>query len=158
MLGFILQEYKPYMFWMNMIDAFYQSLVCFFVPYFVSVGSIPISSCLSVFLLVVVFTRSCFPLSTLWSCRCNLPSGLRWLRRGSVYVGNSHHYHSSIHHPDAFRDRDQNLGKRNALISGDRPSFESFQLFALSHIPTSIQVLCENRCETRNSIKKPKIS
>lgn len=30
------QEYKPYMFWMNMIDAFYQSLVCFFIPYFVS--------------------------------------------------------------------------------------------------------------------------
>uniref|UniRef100_A0A3Q3WF51 Phospholipid-transporting ATPase n=1 Tax=Mola mola TaxID=94237 RepID=A0A3Q3WF51_MOLML len=28
------KEYKPYMFWMNMIDAFYQSLVCFFVPYF----------------------------------------------------------------------------------------------------------------------------
>ncbi|XP_054875983.1 phospholipid-transporting ATPase VA isoform X2 [Poeciliopsis prolifica] len=28
------EEYKPYMFWMNMIDAFYQSLVCFFVPYF----------------------------------------------------------------------------------------------------------------------------
>lgn len=24
------------MFWMNMIDAFYQSLVCFFIPYFVS--------------------------------------------------------------------------------------------------------------------------
>lgn len=32
----VLQEYKPYMFWMNMIDAFYQSLVCFFIPYFVS--------------------------------------------------------------------------------------------------------------------------
>uniref|UniRef100_A0A668A0Z2 Phospholipid-transporting ATPase n=1 Tax=Myripristis murdjan TaxID=586833 RepID=A0A668A0Z2_9TELE len=28
------EEYKPYMFWMNMIDAFYQSLVCFFLPYF----------------------------------------------------------------------------------------------------------------------------
>ncbi|KAG7255759.1 hypothetical protein CRUP_010112 [Coryphaenoides rupestris] len=27
-------EYKPYMFWMNMLDAFYQSLVCFFIPYF----------------------------------------------------------------------------------------------------------------------------
>lgn len=33
------QEYKPYMFWMNMIDAFYQSLVCFFIPYFVSLLS-----------------------------------------------------------------------------------------------------------------------
>lgn len=33
---FLLQEYKPYMFWMNMIDAFYQSLICFFIPYFVS--------------------------------------------------------------------------------------------------------------------------
>uniref|UniRef100_A0A6Q2WYZ3 Phospholipid-transporting ATPase n=1 Tax=Esox lucius TaxID=8010 RepID=A0A6Q2WYZ3_ESOLU len=31
------EEYKPYMFWVNMIDAFYQSLVCFFIPYFVSV-------------------------------------------------------------------------------------------------------------------------
>uniref|UniRef100_A0AAZ3R3F4 Phospholipid-transporting ATPase n=1 Tax=Oncorhynchus tshawytscha TaxID=74940 RepID=A0AAZ3R3F4_ONCTS len=30
------EEYKPYMFWMTMIDAFYQSLVCFFIPYFVS--------------------------------------------------------------------------------------------------------------------------
>ncbi|XP_057697770.1 phospholipid-transporting ATPase VA isoform X2 [Corythoichthys intestinalis] len=28
------EEYKPYMFWMNMIDAFYQSLICFFIPYF----------------------------------------------------------------------------------------------------------------------------
>ncbi|XP_017278861.1 probable phospholipid-transporting ATPase VA isoform X2 [Kryptolebias marmoratus] len=28
------EEYKQYMFWMNMIDAFYQSLVCFFIPYF----------------------------------------------------------------------------------------------------------------------------
>ncbi|XP_064165819.1 phospholipid-transporting ATPase VA isoform X2 [Anguilla rostrata] len=28
------EEYKPYMFWMNMIDAFYQSIVCFFIPYF----------------------------------------------------------------------------------------------------------------------------
>ncbi|TSW75993.1 putative phospholipid-transporting ATPase VA [Bagarius yarrelli] len=28
------EDYKPYMFWMNMIDAFYQSLVCFFIPYF----------------------------------------------------------------------------------------------------------------------------
>ncbi|MBN3299632.1 AT10A ATPase, partial [Amia calva] len=28
------EEYKPYMFWMNMIDAFYQSLVSFFIPYF----------------------------------------------------------------------------------------------------------------------------
>ncbi|KAF7253196.1 putative phospholipid-transporting ATPase VA [Varanus komodoensis] len=29
-----MEEYKPHMFWMNMIDAFYQSLVCFFIPYF----------------------------------------------------------------------------------------------------------------------------
>ncbi|KAM9320687.1 phospholipid-transporting ATPase VA [Gastrophryne carolinensis] len=29
-----LEEYKPHMFWRNMIDAFYQSLVCFFIPYF----------------------------------------------------------------------------------------------------------------------------
>lgn len=34
---FMTQAYKPHMFWMNMIDAMYQSLVCFFIPYFVSV-------------------------------------------------------------------------------------------------------------------------
>ncbi|XP_068449058.1 phospholipid-transporting ATPase VA [Clinocottus analis] len=33
------EEYKPYMFWMNMLDAFYQSLVCFFIPYFVYADS-----------------------------------------------------------------------------------------------------------------------
>ncbi|XP_066518779.1 phospholipid-transporting ATPase VA [Hoplias malabaricus] len=33
------EEYKPYMFWMNMIDAVYQSLVCFFIPYFAYAGS-----------------------------------------------------------------------------------------------------------------------
>ncbi|XP_069747994.1 phospholipid-transporting ATPase VA isoform X1 [Narcine bancroftii] len=27
------EEYQPYMFWMNMIDALYQSLICFFFPY-----------------------------------------------------------------------------------------------------------------------------
>ncbi|CAJ0922358.1 unnamed protein product [Ranitomeya imitator] len=26
-------EYKPHMFWRNMVDAFYQSLICFFIPY-----------------------------------------------------------------------------------------------------------------------------
>ncbi|XP_030057241.1 phospholipid-transporting ATPase VA [Microcaecilia unicolor] len=29
-----MEEYKPQMFWMNILDAFYQSLVCFFIPYF----------------------------------------------------------------------------------------------------------------------------
>uniref|UniRef100_A0A8C6YHS7 Phospholipid-transporting ATPase n=1 Tax=Nothoprocta perdicaria TaxID=30464 RepID=A0A8C6YHS7_NOTPE len=29
-----MEEYQPHMFWMNMIDAMYQSLVCFFIPYF----------------------------------------------------------------------------------------------------------------------------
>ncbi|KAG8452166.1 hypothetical protein GDO86_004094 [Hymenochirus boettgeri] len=29
-----MEEYKPHMFWCNMIDAFYQSIVCFFIPYF----------------------------------------------------------------------------------------------------------------------------
>uniref|UniRef100_A0A5F8GAT9 Phospholipid-transporting ATPase n=1 Tax=Monodelphis domestica TaxID=13616 RepID=A0A5F8GAT9_MONDO len=28
-----MEEYQPHMFWMNMIDAVYQSLVCFFIPY-----------------------------------------------------------------------------------------------------------------------------
>uniref|UniRef100_A0A671SMX3 Phospholipid-transporting ATPase n=1 Tax=Sinocyclocheilus anshuiensis TaxID=1608454 RepID=A0A671SMX3_9TELE len=30
------QAYLPSTFWMNILDAFYQSLVCFFIPYFVS--------------------------------------------------------------------------------------------------------------------------
>uniref|UniRef100_A0A8C0ETU1 Phospholipid-transporting ATPase n=1 Tax=Bubo bubo TaxID=30461 RepID=A0A8C0ETU1_BUBBB len=29
-----MEEYQPHMFWMNMIDAMYQSVVCFFIPYF----------------------------------------------------------------------------------------------------------------------------
>lgn len=35
------------MFWMNMIDAFYQSLVCFFIPYFVSLLLTPVTRCLA---------------------------------------------------------------------------------------------------------------
>ncbi|KAM8737013.1 phospholipid-transporting ATPase VD [Acanthopagrus schlegelii] len=31
--------YVPSMFWINILDAFYQSLVCFFVPYFALAGS-----------------------------------------------------------------------------------------------------------------------
>ncbi|XP_040916463.1 probable phospholipid-transporting ATPase VD [Toxotes jaculatrix] len=31
--------YVPYMFWITVLDAFYQSLVCFFVPYFALAGS-----------------------------------------------------------------------------------------------------------------------
>ncbi|XP_008105306.2 phospholipid-transporting ATPase VA isoform X1 [Anolis carolinensis] len=30
-----MEEYQPHMFWMNMIDALYQSLACFFIPYFI---------------------------------------------------------------------------------------------------------------------------
>ncbi|XP_044861083.1 phospholipid-transporting ATPase VA [Mauremys mutica] len=29
-----MEEYQPHMFWMNMIDALYQSLVCFYIPFF----------------------------------------------------------------------------------------------------------------------------
>lgn len=36
------------MFWMNMVDAFYQSLVCFFIPYFVSLLFISVTCCLPV--------------------------------------------------------------------------------------------------------------
>ncbi|XP_034713547.1 probable phospholipid-transporting ATPase VD isoform X1 [Etheostoma cragini] len=31
--------YAPYVFWITVLDAFYQSLVCFFVPYFAFAGS-----------------------------------------------------------------------------------------------------------------------
>ncbi|XP_054469181.1 probable phospholipid-transporting ATPase VD [Anoplopoma fimbria] len=31
--------YVPYMFWITVLDAFYQSLICFFVPYFALAGS-----------------------------------------------------------------------------------------------------------------------
>ncbi|XP_020665205.3 phospholipid-transporting ATPase VA [Pogona vitticeps] len=34
-----MEEYQPHMFWMNMIDALYQSLVCFFIPYFIDYDS-----------------------------------------------------------------------------------------------------------------------
>ncbi|XP_037652365.1 probable phospholipid-transporting ATPase VD isoform X1 [Sebastes umbrosus] len=33
------KAYVPYMFWITVLDAFYQSLICFFVPYFVYAGS-----------------------------------------------------------------------------------------------------------------------
>lgn len=33
---FFLQVYIPSMFWITVLDAFYQSLVCFFIPYYVS--------------------------------------------------------------------------------------------------------------------------
>ncbi|KAM9341246.1 phospholipid-transporting ATPase VD [Symphorus nematophorus] len=33
------KAYVPYMFWITVLDAFYQSLVCFFVPYFAFAGS-----------------------------------------------------------------------------------------------------------------------
>ncbi|KAF5890867.1 putative phospholipid-transporting ATPase VD isoform X1, partial [Clarias magur] len=33
------QAYLPSTFWLNMLDAFYQSLVCFFIPYFTYAGS-----------------------------------------------------------------------------------------------------------------------
>ncbi|XP_028655873.1 phospholipid-transporting ATPase VA [Erpetoichthys calabaricus] len=33
------EEYKPHMFWINMIDAFYQSCCCFFIPYFAYLDS-----------------------------------------------------------------------------------------------------------------------
>uniref|UniRef100_A0A8C1A3U7 Phospholipid-transporting ATPase n=1 Tax=Cyprinus carpio carpio TaxID=630221 RepID=A0A8C1A3U7_CYPCA len=33
------QAYLPSTFWMNILDAFYQSLVCFFIPYFAYTGS-----------------------------------------------------------------------------------------------------------------------
>ncbi|KAJ0063122.1 hypothetical protein NL108_012594, partial [Boleophthalmus pectinirostris] len=33
------KAYVPLMFWMNILDAFYQSLVCFFIPYFAYRGS-----------------------------------------------------------------------------------------------------------------------
>lgn len=33
---FVSQEYRPCTFWLNMADAAFQSLVCFFIPYLVS--------------------------------------------------------------------------------------------------------------------------
>ncbi|XP_075964490.1 phospholipid-transporting ATPase VD isoform X2 [Anarhichas minor] len=33
------EVYAPYMFWITVLDAFYQSLICFFVPYFAFRGS-----------------------------------------------------------------------------------------------------------------------
>ena len=36
MLVLVSQEYRPRTFWLNMADAAFQSLVCFFIPYLVS--------------------------------------------------------------------------------------------------------------------------
>ena len=36
MLVLVSQEYLPRTFWLNMADAAFQSLVCFFIPYLVS--------------------------------------------------------------------------------------------------------------------------
>ncbi|XP_034051508.1 probable phospholipid-transporting ATPase VD [Thalassophryne amazonica] len=37
--GQTLKVYVPVMFWLTVLDAFYQSLICFFVPYFAYAGS-----------------------------------------------------------------------------------------------------------------------
>lgn len=51
--------------------------------------------------------------------------GLRWLWRGSVYMGNSHHHPRFIHHSGALGHWDQNLGKEPnfKVIYGKSPRF-----------------------------------
>ncbi|XP_025019387.1 probable phospholipid-transporting ATPase VA isoform X2 [Python bivittatus] len=52
-----MEEYQPHMFWMNMIDALYQSLVCFFIPYFIYYDSnVDIFSWGTVITTVALFT------------------------------------------------------------------------------------------------------
>lgn len=97
-LLFAFKEYKPYMFWMNMIDAFYQSLVCFFIPYFVSVAAASLISPSSTFL-------------RLNSALVSSP-GLRRLRCRPVYMGDPRHDNRCVHHSAALRGGDQNLGEK----------------------------------------------
>lgn len=114
-----------------MIDAFYQSLVCFFIPYFVSLVLISISSsslvaCCSYLLIISsLFAPSPPPI---------LSPGLRWLWRGSVYMGNSHHHPGFIHHSGALGHWDQNLGKEPnfRLFDGNTWRFLLFEMPPLS--------------------------
>lgn len=67
------------------------------------------------------------------------PPGLLWLRRRSVYLGNSHHYHCLAHHSGAFGRRDQNLGKIRVFKFTDdsiRIKLESSSCFHVSIIVT----------------------
>ncbi|KAJ3599731.1 hypothetical protein NHX12_033687 [Muraenolepis orangiensis] len=69
------EEYKPYMFWMNMMDAFYQSLVCFFIPYFTKTWTW-MNWASMVFSVCLFFAVA---LSYNWSCpTCYAPSNPYW--------------------------------------------------------------------------------
>lgn len=108
---FIFQEYKPYMFWMNMIDAFYQSLICFFIPYFVSLFFF-FSHQLIILGLLLLLTHHFPSFRPTSSHFLSFSQGLRRLWRGSVYMGNSHHHPCVIDHSAALGHWDQNLGKK----------------------------------------------
>ncbi|KAK7880842.1 hypothetical protein WMY93_032522 [Mugilogobius chulae] len=65
------EEYKPYMFWMNMVDAFYQSLVCFFIPYFTWMNWFSICFSIVLFFTVALCYNSSCP-------TCYTPSNPYW--------------------------------------------------------------------------------
>lgn len=108
-----------------MIDAFYQSLVCFFIPYFVSLFFVSIiwSSFTRCTDLLIISPLSA-PLSLFFS------PGLCWLWCGSVYMGNSYHQPCFIYHSAALGHWDQNLGKESNFRStdGNTPSIYFFCL------------------------------
>ncbi|XP_072269048.1 phospholipid-transporting ATPase VA isoform X2 [Pyxicephalus adspersus] len=66
-----MEEYKPHMFWRNMIDAFYQSLICFFIPYFTWINVSTIAFSILLFFSVALIYNSSCP-------TCNPPSNPYW--------------------------------------------------------------------------------
>ncbi|XP_041121816.1 phospholipid-transporting ATPase VD-like isoform X2 [Polyodon spathula] len=54
------EAYLPSTFWLTMLDAFYQSLVCFFLPYFTWIHAVVlIGSGLFYFVFAVIFSATC---------------------------------------------------------------------------------------------------
>ncbi|RXM95859.1 putative phospholipid-transporting ATPase VB [Acipenser ruthenus] len=66
------EGYKWSTFWIAMLDAFYQSLICFFVPYLTVVHWVTmIGSVIFYFIVAIVFSATCIS--------CNHPSNPYWI-------------------------------------------------------------------------------
>lgn len=88
-----------------------------------------------------------------------LVSGLCWLWRGSVYMGDSHHHHCLVHHIGAPGHWNQNLGKKKRKktnLSVCKKSFKDLSAVDLLKIQISILfILLEirNRLITHVALK-----
>lgn len=94
---FVSQEYGPCTFWLNMLDAAFQSLVCFFIPYLVSLAVGP--AC------------PIHPPAGTPTPGVGCLSGLLRLRYRPLCLGDPHHGHRTLHLPPAPWHRNQDLGK-----------------------------------------------